>query len=457
MTTFDQVLPTLSAILKERWPALNSYLPILVNRDLNGRIRLILDAKHQPDSEDTAEHPLHQLAEAIHGNLFPHVGSLEQLMLFEDDLSADLNELSQAGQSFQLMDIDGQALNDVHVVDRLAQEATWESILEPPESSESPDSRFRRVVFYSIKGGVGRSTALASCAWSLAAAGLRVLVLDLDLESPGLSTSLLPQDRQPRFGITDWLVEDLVGNGDAVLPDIHASLSAHQRGGEVIVVPSHGNDPGEYVSKLGRVWMPGFGQDHQRQGWSVRLRGLIEQLEHKHQPSIVLIDSRAGIDEVASACVTDLGAQQIYLFAVDSRQTWQGYRILFDHWRLHGVAPKIRERLQVVGAMMPTWGDQAFQRATSQLREQAYLAFSEGLYDEAVADADPYDAATTDPFNFDLLSDDAPHNPCAIRWDQGFAAIQSLHERLSDTEADQIKLVFGPLLMNLQDIAERKT
>jgi len=46
--------------------------------------------------------------------------------------------------------------------------------------------------------------------------GKRVLVLDLDLESPGLSSSLLPPDRQPMYGITDWLIEDLVDNADIV-------------------------------------------------------------------------------------------------------------------------------------------------------------------------------------------------------------------------------------------------
>jgi hypothetical protein len=306
-----------------------------------------------------------------------------------------------------------------------------------------------------MKGGVGRSTALAACAWSLAASGQRVVVLDLDLESPGLSTSLLPQSRQPAYGITDWLVEDLVGNGDAVMEQMHASLSTQQRG-ELIVVPSHGFEPGEYVSKLGRVWMPGFTAEGHRQNWSERLQRLILALEQKHQPSIVLIDSRAGIDEVASACVTDLAARRIYLFAVDSLQTWQGYRMLFDHWRLHGVAPIIRERLQVVGALIPTWGDGAFTQATRQLRENAYSLFSGSLYDEAWPeadeDADGLSLPPADLFNFDLPDRTAPHNPCAIGWNQAFAAIESLHDRLQATDPDQIKLVFGSLLTDLQVI-----
>ena len=436
MTSFDRILPALAQVMAARWDDLEPLLPIFVNRDLNGRVRLFLDAILEPTEEGEQWRKLQDLAKAIQANLSPHVGEAGQILGFKDSLL----DLIKASTTYPLSDQLGNILPNVYVVDRLAQEATWETI-------SNDDARVPRVVFYSMKGGVGRSTALAACAWALAESGQRVLVLDLDLESPGLSTSLLPASRQPAYGITDWLVEDLVNNGDAILEQMHASLGTQQRGGELIVVPSHGDNPGEYVSKLGRVWMPGFTADGRRQTWSERLLRMIQQLEEKHQPSIVLIDSRAGIDEVASACVTDLDAKLIYLFALDSLQTWQGYRILFEHWRLHGVATKIRERLRVVGALLPTWGDQAFLQATAQLRENAYLNFSQILYDEELAGAAL--PLADGPFNFDLPDLDAPHSPLAIGWNQGFAAIGSLHDRLAATEANQIEFVFGPLIDNL--------
>jgi len=436
MTSFDRILPALAQVMAARWDDLEPLLPIFVNRDLNGRVRLFLDATLEPTEEGEQWRKLQHLAKAVHSNLSPHVGEPGQIFDFKDSLL----DLIKTSTTYPLSDQLGNILPNVYVVDRLAQEATWETI-------SSDISTVPRVVFYSIKGGVGRSTALAACAWALAESGQRVLVLDLDLESPGLSTSLLPTSRQPAYGITDWLVEDLVNNGDAILEQMHASLGSQQRGGELIVVPSHGDEPGEYVSKLGRVWMPGFTPNGQRQTWSERLLRMIEQLEERHQPTIVLIDSRAGIDEVASACVSDLGAKLIYLFALDSLQTWQGYRILFEHWRLHDVATKIRERLRVVGALLPTWGDQAFLQATAKLRENAYLNFSQILYDEELAGAALLLA--DEPFNFDLPDLDAPHSPLAIGWNQGFAAIGSLHERLAASEANQIQFVFGPLIDNL--------
>lgn len=44
----------------------------------------------------------------------------------------------------------------------------------------------RFFTFYSHKGGVGRSTVLANVAWILACNGLKVLVVDLDVEAPGI-------------------------------------------------------------------------------------------------------------------------------------------------------------------------------------------------------------------------------------------------------------------------------
>jgi cellulose biosynthesis protein BcsQ len=50
----------------------------------------------------------------------------------------------------------------------------------------------RILTFYSYKGGTGRSMALANIAWVLASAGRRVLVIDWDLEAPGLHRYFRP-------------------------------------------------------------------------------------------------------------------------------------------------------------------------------------------------------------------------------------------------------------------------
>lgn len=334
--TFDRLLSHLAAFLQTQKSAVEPYLPLLVNRDLNGRVRIILDEKHEQSQNGEDTHtPLRSLAASIHQCLTPHTTATpERIWLFEDGFEDNFKDIENSAETFPLQDSAGNVIPGVFVIDRLASEATWASI----KTQASRGDDIPRVVFYAIKGGVGRSTAVAACATALAQAGRRVLVLDLDLESPGLSTSLLPPDRQPAFGITDWLVEDLVDNGDAVSGALSAicplsgeilPIRVNDRtvqlverpsasGGEIRVAPAHGKEPGEYLSKLGRIWMPKFVDGGHRQVWSERLERLILKLEQEHRPDMVLIDSRAGIDEVASACITDLGASRIYLFALDS-------------------------------------------------------------------------------------------------------------------------------------------
>lgn len=428
MTTFDAIIPTLVEIFQHAETEKPSVRPILINRDLNGRVRLIVDQKWEND--DGAKIELHKLAHWMKEKLEPHAYPVEQALLFETDFEQAL----QGEITFLL-----EGTQDVFIVDRLAMEGNWASISAP--STSTP-----RIVFFSIKGGVGRSTALASTAWALAENGKRVLVLDLDLESPGLSSSLLPEDRRPIFGIVDWLVEDLVDNDQSVFEDMVAT-SDLSHNGEILVAPAHGVDPGEYVAKLGRVWMPKMNSHGERESWSQRLGRLLEKLEKRWTPDVILIDSRAGIDEVASACLTDLSASTILLFAIDGDQTWSGYRILFQHWLKSGVALEIRERLQAVGAMIPELDAAGYFEG---LLENSWDTFSDKLYDEIQAGK----IATEDIWSFDEMDESAPHFPWQVRWFRSFAALKSLHGRLAAIDGEEVRTVFGPLIEGIMHLVE---
>lgn len=78
-----------------------------------------------------------------------------------------------------------------------------------PNAAEGQSLREGQIVtFYSFKGGTGRTMALANVAWILAANGMRVLIADWDLESPGLHRFFQPflddgVDQRP--GIVDFI------------------------------------------------------------------------------------------------------------------------------------------------------------------------------------------------------------------------------------------------------------
>lgn len=419
MTTFDQILPTAARVLQNSSGLLAELDWLLINRDLNGRVRFIVSDRIEGEKRVRVEDLYRTLAE----NIEPHGYPVECGILYEQDI----DQACQGAIRFALEDFD-----KVWVVDRLASESRWVPI-------KSVSKGVPRIVFFSIKGGVGRSTALAASAWHLARLGKKVLVLDLDLESPGLSSALLPDERQPKYGITDWLVEDLVDNGEGLIDDLFA-MSDLPMDGSIHIVPSHGHDPGEYVSKLGRVWMPKMKNPLQPEVWSSRLNRLIGALEARLHPEIVLIDSRAGIDEVAAACVTDLGAHTIMLFAIQGQQTWTGYRSLFAHWQRHGVITKIRERLQMVAGLVPD--DERRADYLARLRKDAYDLF-EATYDET-------GPGETGAWNYESDDEYAPHMPLPIRWNRGWYGLMSLHGRMAQLDEDEVRLVYGPLLEFLE-------
>src|SRR5690606_13572652 len=92
------------------------------------------------------------------------------------------------------------------VIERRAMGGDW--VVQPAANIRTHPQRF---VFFSLKGGVGRSTALALWARHLCQQGKTVLVIDMDLEAPGLGAQLLESTDKPQYGIADWLVHDLVG------------------------------------------------------------------------------------------------------------------------------------------------------------------------------------------------------------------------------------------------------
>lgn len=421
MITFDQILNQIKEVFNQHLSLIAQLGEIIINRDLNGRVRLIVSEQHENENFIPLETDLKTA-------LNPHHAT-SSFILYEEDIES----IKQLSPVFVL---DDDLYPKVFVADRLASENQWAKIVQPK------DNQAKRIVFFSIKGGVGRSTALAVTAWSLAEQGKKVLVLDLDLESPGLSSNLLPEDRRPTYGITDWLVEDLVDNGDMILNGMVAT-STLSPNGEILVVPAHGREFGEYISKLGRVWMPKISACGKQESWSERLEKLISNLEQVYQPDVILIDSRAGIDEVASTCITHLKADLILLFALAGAQTWTGYSILFDYWLRMKTIRTIRDRLQIIASMIP---ETAGQKYVAELRENAHDMFTDYAYDELLPDGE-------DDFNFDEEDKTAPHYPWFIRWHRSFHGLASLHGDLESIDDEVVQLVFGDLINRILPIA----
>ncbi|HNY32407.1 MAG TPA: ParA family protein [Fibrobacteria bacterium] len=364
--------------------AVESSSDVTIIRDLKGRIRLVLES-----GEGTPQ------ATGLASRLSTLLGAYgcppEESILFRDKLGT-LDSLLDA--RLQIEDAPGVFLLDRQIIGH-----DW---TRKPLSRTSTNKRF---TFHGLKGGVGRSTALANWSWHLAELGLKILVIDLDLESPGLSSTLLPEDLQPDFGVVDWFVEDGVSQGDLIIPEmVSRSPLAQQTAGQILVTPSFGSKSGDYLSKLSRCYA-----DFSAEGtssWAARLNRLVEKLEELHRPDIVLFDSRAGLHDIAGVLITRMDAD-CFLFAVNSRQTWDGYGALFKRWKaMPELGKAVRPRLQMVAGLVPDTGVGAY---LGSFQESSWDLFRENLYDEV--DADDFDG-----FSFDLEDETAPHRAFPILW-----------------------------------------
>lgn len=457
---FDQALDTVIDRVRGAMDLLAPHGEIvLIVRDLMGSFRIFLDRPHLADEawddDDWSE-----------GQELPRDDDLSS---FSAKLTAELGRFSPPNGIVQIASssfpragffdspdgwtpLDGP--DNLRLVDRLVTGREW---LLPPASNTGVQPP--RAVFFGIKGGVGRTTTLAMLAWHLSRQGKNVLVVDLDLESPGLGPILLPLsdlenegDRSfpgwPEFGVADWFVEDAAGQADdALLRDMIGDSPLASRG-EIKVVPASGGKiDQDYISKLSRAYLEMPRRDSSPEIFGDRLARMLDQLEEHCKPDVVLLDCRAGLHDISSAALTRLGAHS-FLFAVDSRQTWEGYRHLFRHWLRHPDQLRVlRKNLHTFASLVPNGVQEGEYRRT--FSEHAHSVFLQ-IYDQPGIE----DTATITPneiFNFAPDAEEAPHYPVLVRYHPDYAFFAPL-ERELQLDAAKVENAFGDFLRFATDV-----
>ncbi|MBI4705857.1 MAG: ParA family protein [Deltaproteobacteria bacterium] len=394
---------------------------VVVVRDVVGRIRI---ATTEPARD------VDVLARGLHALLGAWSPGVAQLFLAKPDL-LDPSAIFQAPELRRIEPRLG-------LVERWITETDWVRPATPPPPAEAP-----RLAFFGVKGGVGRSSALVAVARHLAEQGGRVVVVDLDLESPGVSASLLPPEGRPRFGVVDWFVEGGASQADEDLVGQLVTSSGMAAGttGEIRVVSAAGERVDTYVTKLGRVQTASTAA----RGFAEQLDQLLRLLERRERPVALLLDCRAGIDDLAAAVVTRLSTTSL-LFAVDTPQTWLAYRLLFSTWhRDRALLEPFRDGLRIVAGLVP---ETERQRYLDRLRNHAYDLFADYVYEEAA----PEDIHS---FNFDLDDETAPHRPIPVYWRRELQDWDPVGSPDTVTE-EQIAAAFGELLSYVDDLLGRE-
>jgi MinD-like ATPase involved in chromosome partitioning or flagellar assembly len=147
------------------------------------------------------------------------------------------------------------------------------------------------VTFYSYKGGVGRSMALANIAVLLAQAGKRVLVVDWDLEAPGLERYFHYFRFIPDGAGLMSMLTDASSSYNNSYHDYTWTIEVSSAESIEFLSSGREQDPSGYSSQLESFDWNGFFAH----GGGDYLEDLRDQW--KRDFDIVLIDSRTGLSD----------------------------------------------------------------------------------------------------------------------------------------------------------------
>lgn len=211
------------------------------------------------------------------------------------------------------------------------------------------------VTFYSYKGGVGRTLSLVNTADILVNNDRRVVLIDFDLEAPGLDSYDFLGVPSGQKGVVEYFSEHLA-TGQA--PDIKEytcrPVSRTTKGrrpllttkGELRVIPA-GRKDDPYNRALGeldfhKLFQDGIGQD------------MVEEfkaaIEEEFSPDYVFVDSRTGLTDVGGVCTFVLPDIVALVYGLN-RQNVEGVGRIQNAIRKHALEK--RDPIELVRIISP--------------------------------------------------------------------------------------------------------
>lgn len=209
----------------------------------------------------------------------------------------------------------------------------WSDILMAPDpnhrASVEKDSpkRPQIVTFYSFKGGVGRSTALGMVAILLVNRNHRVVIIDFDLEAPGISILFrsdgIDGNGVENYGVLDYIHQRYLTPNENIpaIEDCIHQVNLPGRG-ELFLVPA-GEYNENYVHRLAeldrRIWQSFY------KGETNPVQQLIKDIKEQIDPDVILIDARPGFNDTGAIALLDLADTGVICFS-PTDQSFDGLR-----------------------------------------------------------------------------------------------------------------------------------
>jgi MinD-like ATPase involved in chromosome partitioning or flagellar assembly len=244
--------------------------------------------------------------------------------------------------------------------------------------------------FYSFKGGVGRTMALANVAALLAKWGYSVLAVDWDLEAPGLEqffTKLNPgihKLRKEKPGIVDLMH---AGTNGARLKwqDCLIDVSINGGKGRLSILSAGRNDE-RYSTGLQSLNFAELFDKHELGSYIETLRN-----EWISEFDFILIDSRTGVTDIGGICTVHLADVLVLLFTANDSSSDGALQIVERARKAQERLPLDRRRLMAVPVPARDESRTEYERAT-QWKNRFAEQFGELYRDWLPSGKTPHDA-----------------------------------------------------------------
>lgn len=191
----------------------------------------------------------------------------------------------------------------------------------------------KTITFYSYKGGSGRSLTVTNAALYLQRLDFSVVVIDFDLEAPGLHYKLTFEPDVTHLdvkrGLVDYIYEYVSeGRVPDRITDFAIDLQ-YKLGANIVLIPAGAAPSPEYWDKLAHInWHELFFEEHS-QGVHLFF-DFKNKLIEEYNPDFILIDARTGITETGGVA-TSLLADRIICLVSASLENLEGARTVLQN------------------------------------------------------------------------------------------------------------------------------
>jgi MinD-like ATPase involved in chromosome partitioning or flagellar assembly len=230
------------------------------------------------------------------------------------------------------------------------------------------------VSFYSFKGGVGRTTTLGIVARQLARSGRHVVVIDLDLEAPGLGRFF---DVQTERGILDLLSEH-AATGEIDRQDPGLYFKQLEEGTGTITVYPVGQMDWSYVERLACL---DYAPRAKAQSSAVEtaLRAILKDVMSRLKPDYIFLDARAGLHDLGGLSLHALAHVDV-LVGRAGRATLDGFQLVLEALARRRYEQDLRVVVVQSFVPFPVTGEEAT-RSRDDWALALYEAFTPTLYE----------------------------------------------------------------------------